>query len=78
MPTSLNAVPGTTEEVVVPLLEQGNSSGLRVARDAMSPGFYVVFSPEREDPGNDMVFARRDRDDQTAGEHLPLREHRPG
>lgn len=55
MPTSLNAVPGTTEEVVVPLLEQGNSSGLRVARDAMSPGFYVVFSPEREDPGNDMV-----------------------
>ena len=51
--------PGTTEEVVVPLLEQGNPSGLRVARDAMSPGFYVAFSPEREDPGNDKV-ARRD------------------
>jgi UDP-N-acetyl-D-glucosamine dehydrogenase len=51
--------PGTTEEVVVPLLEQGNPSGLRVARDAASPGFYLAFSPEREDPGNDTV-ARRD------------------
>ena len=51
--------PGTTEEVVVPLLEQDNPSGLRVARDAASPGFYVAFSPEREDPGNDSV-ARRD------------------
>jgi len=51
--------PGTTEEVVVPLLEKGNSSGLRVARDDSSPGFYVAFSPEREDPGNDSV-ARRD------------------
>jgi UDP-N-acetyl-D-glucosamine dehydrogenase len=32
---------------------------MRVARDAESPGFYVAFSPEREDPGNDTV-ARRD------------------
>ena len=51
--------PGTTEEVVVPLLEQGNLAGLRVARDEASSGFYVAFSPEREDPGNDTV-ARRD------------------
>jgi UDP-N-acetyl-D-glucosamine dehydrogenase len=51
--------PGTTEEVVVPLLEQGNSSCLLAARDAASSGFYVAFSPEREDPGNDTV-ARRD------------------
>jgi UDP-N-acetyl-D-glucosamine dehydrogenase len=51
--------PGTTEEVVVPLLEQGNLAGLRVARDEFSPGFYVAFSPEREDPGNDTV-ARHD------------------
>ncbi len=51
--------PGTTEEVVVPLLEQGNPSGLRAARDAESSGFYVAFSPEREDPGNETV-ARRD------------------
>jgi UDP-N-acetyl-D-glucosamine dehydrogenase len=51
--------PGTTEEIVVPLLEKGNPAGLRVVRDATSPGFYVAFSPEREDPGNDTV-ARRD------------------
>jgi UDP-N-acetyl-D-glucosamine dehydrogenase len=51
--------PGTTEEIVVPLLEQGNPSGLPVARDSASRGFYVAFSPEREDPGNDTV-ARRD------------------
>jgi UDP-N-acetyl-D-glucosamine dehydrogenase len=51
--------PGTTEEVVVPLLEQGNTFGLRVAREAGSPGFYVAFSPEREDPGNNTI-ARRD------------------
>ena len=51
--------PGTTEEIVVPLLEQGNAVGLRVSRDAETPGFYVAFSPEREDPGNDTV-ARRD------------------
>jgi UDP-N-acetyl-D-glucosamine dehydrogenase len=50
--------PGTTEEVVVPLLEQGNPRGLRVARNAESQGFYVAFSPEREDPGNDSVKRR--------------------
>lgn len=51
--------PGTTEEVVVPLLEKGNPSGLRIAREPGASGFYVAFSPEREDPGNDSV-ARRD------------------
>ncbi len=51
--------PGTTEEVMIPLLEKGNPSGLRAAYDFSSPGFYVAFSPEREDPGNDTV-ARRD------------------
>ena len=51
--------PGTTEEVVVPLLEQENAHGLLVSRDEEAPGFYVAFSPEREDPGNDTV-ARRD------------------
>jgi UDP-N-acetyl-D-glucosamine dehydrogenase len=51
--------PGTTEEIVVPLLEQGNALGLRAARHFGSRGFYVAFSPEREDPGNDTV-ARRD------------------
>lgn len=47
--------PGTTEEVVVPLLEAGNSSGIRVARKPDDRGVHVVFSPEREDPGNDTV-----------------------
>jgi UDP-N-acetyl-D-glucosamine dehydrogenase len=51
--------PGTTEEIVVPLLESGNELGLSVARDTESSGFYVAFSPEREDPGNDTI-ARRD------------------
>ncbi len=50
--------PGTTEEVVVPLLEQGNPSALRVARTPESSGFYVAFSPEREDPGNETVDRR--------------------
>ena len=51
--------PGTTEEVVVPLLEKGNPQGLTIARQADQPGFHVAFSPEREDPGNDTV-ARHD------------------
>jgi UDP-N-acetyl-D-glucosamine dehydrogenase len=50
--------PGTTEEVLVPILET-NPFGLKAARDAEQKGFYVAFSPEREDPGNDTV-ARRD------------------
>jgi len=36
--------PGTTEEVVKPILEKG---GLKSGRD-----FFLAFSPEREDPGN--------------------------
>jgi UDP-N-acetyl-D-glucosamine dehydrogenase len=36
--------PGTTEEVILPLLEE---TGLRVGKD-----FYLAFSPERIDPGN--------------------------
>lgn len=47
--------PGTTEEMVLPILEQG---GLRCPiqgqRDskAQPTDFYLAFSPEREDPGN--------------------------
>ncbi len=47
--------PGTTEELVLPILEKG---GLRcpLARGAGSENvatdFYLAFSPEREDPGN--------------------------
>jgi len=51
--------PGTTEEVVVPLLEQGNAQQLKISRTADQPGFHVAFSPEREDPGNETV-ARHD------------------
>jgi UDP-N-acetyl-D-glucosamine dehydrogenase len=54
--------PGTTEELMIPILEEGNKLGLKV----QGPGtpaehgvFYVAFSPEREDPGNTTV-ARRD------------------
>jgi UDP-N-acetyl-D-glucosamine dehydrogenase len=65
--------PGTTEEVVVPMLENGNLKGLRVARDASVPGFYVAFSPEREDPGNDTV-ARRDIPKVVGGCGSPARD----
>jgi UDP-N-acetyl-D-glucosamine dehydrogenase len=53
--------PGTTEEVVIPILEENNPSGLHVDREGCAEGnsFYVAFSPEREDPGNDTV-ARMD------------------
>src|SRR5882724_12457491 len=53
--------PGTTEEVMVPILEKGNKHGLKAARAGASSGkeIYVAFSPEREDPGNTTV-ARRD------------------
>ncbi len=65
--------PGTTEEVMIPLLEGGNERGLRV----QGPGvpsedgvFYVAFSPEREDPGNTAV-ARRDIP-KVVGGHEPI------
>jgi UDP-N-acetyl-D-glucosamine dehydrogenase len=51
--------PGTTEEIVAPMLESGDPHGLKVARAAGQSGIHVVFSPEREDPGNDSV-ARHD------------------
>jgi len=53
--------PGTTEEVMIPILEKGNARGLRAAREGALDGreFYVAFSPEREEPGNQTV-ARRD------------------
>lgn len=43
--------PGTTEEVVLPRLEE---SGLACGRD-----FFLAFSPEREDPGNESFAAAR-------------------
>jgi UDP-N-acetyl-D-glucosamine dehydrogenase len=54
--------PGTTEEVLVPIIENGNKARLKAARgeqDDPASTFLVAFSPEREDPGNDTV-ARKD------------------
>jgi UDP-N-acetyl-D-glucosamine dehydrogenase len=42
--------PGTTEDVLLPVLEE---SGLRAGRD-----FFLAFSPEREDPGNPLFSTR--------------------
>ena len=42
--------PGTTEELLQPLLEE---SGLRAGRD-----FFLAYSPEREDPGNKTYATR--------------------
>ena len=53
--------PGTTEEILIPILERG-SIGLHAklsTEDTDQDVFYVAFSPEREDPGNNTV-ARHD------------------
>jgi UDP-N-acetyl-D-glucosamine dehydrogenase len=42
--------PGTTDELVVPILERG---GLKAGKD-----FFVAFSPERIDPGNEKFHTR--------------------
>jgi len=49
--------PGTTEEVMIPILEKENKAGLKAARSQAPTGkeFFVAFSPEREDPGNTTV-----------------------
>src|SRR6266849_7871743 len=43
--------PGTTEEVMVPILESENREGMKAARGTTvdGKGFFVAFSPERED-----------------------------
>jgi UDP-N-acetyl-D-glucosamine dehydrogenase len=42
--------PGTTQDVLLPILEE---SGLRAGRD-----FFLAYSPEREDPGNQQFSTR--------------------
>jgi UDP-N-acetyl-D-glucosamine dehydrogenase len=65
--------PGTTEDLLIPILEAENTQGLKVQR-AGEPSeggtFYVAFSPEREDPGNTTV-ARRDIP-KVVGGHEPI------
>ena len=49
--------PGTTEEILLPILEQRNKFGLQASRNgvaATGKEFFLAFSPEREDPGNPM------------------------
>lgn len=49
--------PGTTEEVLIPILEAENPEGLHCYRDGANEErcFHVAYSPEREDPGNTSV-----------------------
>jgi UDP-N-acetyl-D-glucosamine dehydrogenase len=65
--------PGTTEDVMIPVLEAGNTQGLK-AQGNGAPAehgvFYVAFSPEREDPGN-VTVARRDIP-KVVGGHEPI------
>jgi hypothetical protein len=53
--------PGTTQEVVLLLLENGNLLDLAVSRSGSEAGnvFFLAFSPGREDPGNNTI-ARND------------------
>jgi UDP-N-acetyl-D-glucosamine dehydrogenase len=53
--------PGTTEDLLVPILEGRNRAGLKAAHGPEDQGdvFYVAFSPEREDPGRTDI-ARHD------------------
>ncbi|WP_419805748.1 nucleotide sugar dehydrogenase [Terriglobus sp.] len=66
--------PGTTEEVLIPLLEAGNKLGLKVQGPGGEPAesgvFYVAFSPEREDPGNTTVA--RHNIPKVVGGHEPI------
>jgi UDP-N-acetyl-D-glucosamine dehydrogenase len=65
--------PGTTEELMIPVLEAGNQQGLKVQTKgtaAENGVFYVAFSPEREDPGN-VTVARRDIP-KVVGGHEPI------
>src|SRR5580658_5213053 len=65
--------PGTTEELMIPVLEAGNTQGLKVqskGTPAEHGVFYVAFSPEREDPGN-VTVARRDIP-KVVGGHEPI------
>src|SRR6202522_1478812 len=49
--------PGSTEEVLIPILEKENRAGLKASRQgtAGDKDIWVAFSPEREDPGNTQV-----------------------
>ncbi len=65
--------PGTTEDLLIPILEGENAAGLEVQGKGpvFDQGvFYVAFSPEREDPGN-VTVARKDIP-KVVGGHDPI------
>ncbi len=65
--------PGTTDGLLIPLLEAGNTQGLLVQCDGAPKEhdvFYVAYSPEREDPSN-VAVARRDIP-KVVGGHEPI------
>jgi UDP-N-acetyl-D-glucosamine dehydrogenase len=65
--------PGTTEDLLIPILEAENANGLKVeTKDGVSGKgvFYVAFSPEREDPGNTTVA--RHNIPKVVGGHEPV------
>lgn len=65
--------PGTTEDLMIPILEAENTKGLKVQSkgSAQEHGVvYVAFSPEREDPGNTTVA--RHNIPKVVGGHEPI------
>jgi UDP-N-acetyl-D-glucosamine dehydrogenase len=65
--------PGTTEGLLIPILEAGNAHGLKVQTNGIPKErgvFYVAYSPEREDPSN-VTVARRDIP-KVVGGHEPI------
>ena len=56
--------PGTTEELIKPLLEEG--SGLKCGED-----FYLGFSPERVDPGN-LIYKTKNTPKAVSYTHLDV------
>jgi UDP-N-acetyl-D-glucosamine dehydrogenase len=65
--------PGTTEDLLIPILEAENTKGLEAQGKEMAFDqgvFYVAFSPEREDPGNTTVA--RHNIPKVVGGHDPI------
>ena len=73
--------PGTTEEVVVPLLEKGNPLGLKVARTSRSPAFMSPFLPSAKIPAMKpwpaTIFPRSSADAALRLLNLPPRSTEP-
>jgi UDP-N-acetyl-D-glucosamine dehydrogenase len=51
--------PGTTDELVLPILEEGGLHCPVSPSEEVATDFYLAFSPEREDPGNTEYSLRK-------------------